>query len=78
MAVGYSGRSAWSSALIDGWQASSEIENIVSTADKPFLHLSAEKAADPATKKALRYRHALLDGYNQHGNHLYLRHPESR
>jgi len=46
-------------------KASSEIENIVTTADKLFLHLSAEKAAaDPATKEALRYRRALLDGYN--------------
>jgi Fic family protein len=45
-------------------KASSEIDNIVTTAHKLFLHLSAEKAADPATKEALRYRHALLDGYN--------------
>jgi cell filamentation protein, protein adenylyltransferase len=42
--------------------ASSEIENIVTTADKLFRHQAAEKAADSATKEALRYRHALLDG----------------
>ena len=41
--------------------ASSEIENIVTTAGKLFRHLRAEGAADPATKEALRYRHALLE-----------------
>ncbi len=45
-------------------RASSEIERIVTTADQLFRHMSAEKAADPATKEALRYRHALLDGFN--------------
>jgi Fic family protein len=44
-------------------QASSEIENIVTTADKLFQYLRAEGAADPATKEALRYRHALLEGF---------------
>ena len=44
-------------------QASSEIENIVTTTDKLFQHLRAEKAADPATREALRYRHALLEGF---------------
>jgi Fic family protein len=43
-------------------QASSEIENIVTTADKLFQHLQADGGADPATREALRYRHALLDG----------------
>lgn len=42
---------------------SSAIENIVTTADALFRHLNAEKAAeDPATKEALRYRQALLEG----------------
>ena len=43
-------------------RASSEIENIVTTADKLFQHLQAEGSADPATKEALRYRSALLEG----------------
>jgi Fic family protein len=43
-------------------QASSEIENIVTTADQLFRHLDAESAADPATREALRYRWALLEG----------------
>jgi len=45
-------------------QASSEIENIVTTADKLFRHLQTETGADPATKEALRYRRALLEGVN--------------
>lgn len=43
-------------------RASSEIENIVTTADKLFQHLQADGTADPATKEALRYRAALLEG----------------
>lgn len=43
-------------------RASSEIENIVTTADKLFQHLQADGSADPATKEALRYRGALLEG----------------
>lgn len=42
-------------------QASSEIENIVTTTDRLFQHLGAEERADPATKEALRYRHALME-----------------
>ena len=46
---------------------SSEIENIVTTADKLFRHAqanaSADKNLDVATKEALRYRTALLEGY---------------
>jgi len=42
-------------------QASSEIENIVTTADELFRHLQAAGSADPATKEALRYREALLE-----------------
>jgi Fic family protein len=44
-------------------RASSEIENIVTTADKLFRYLRTDGSADPATREALRYRHALLDGY---------------
>ena len=43
-------------------QASSEIENIVTTADQLFQHLDATEGADPATREALRYRSALLQG----------------
>jgi Fic family protein len=44
-------------------QASSEIENIVTTADSLFQHLQAdEERTDAATKEALRYRHALFEG----------------
>ena len=43
-------------------RASSEIENIVTTADKLFRHLQADASADPATREALRYRRALLEG----------------
>ena len=44
-------------------QASSEIEQIVTTADRLFRFASGGEAADPPTKEALRYRHALLDGF---------------
>ena len=50
-------------------RASSEIENIVTTTDKLFQYLRNEEHADPATKEALRYSRALLEGYgalNQH------------
>jgi Fic family protein len=43
-------------------QASSEIENIVTTADKLFRHLQTDTSADSATREALRYRGALLEG----------------
>ena len=46
-------------------RASSEIENIVTTADRLFQHLETHQNADPATKEALRYRQALLEGYRQ-------------
>ncbi len=45
-------------------RASSEIENIVTTADKLFRHLQVDAHADPATREALRYRRALLEGVN--------------
>jgi Fic family protein len=44
-------------------RASSEIENIVTTADRLFQHLSTEGTADPATREALSYRHALLEAF---------------
>jgi Fic family protein len=44
-------------------RASSEIENIVTTADKLFAHVRNEDHADPATKEALRYSRALLQGF---------------
>jgi Fic family protein len=44
-------------------RASSEIENIVTTADNMFRYMDAtDGAADPATKEALRYRRALFEG----------------
>ncbi len=43
-------------------RASSEIENIVTTADRLFQHVQADAGADPATREALRYRRALLEG----------------
>lgn len=44
-------------------QASSEIENIVTTADELFRHLESERDASLATREALRYREALLEGF---------------
>jgi Fic family protein len=44
-------------------QASSEIENIVTTTDRLFQHQGYDEQADPATKEALRYSQALLQGY---------------
>lgn len=46
-------------------QASSEIENIVTTTDELFRHLEDESGADPATRETLRYRSALRVGYEQ-------------
>ena len=44
-------------------QASSEIEQIVTTADRLFRFAGGGDAADPPTSEALRYRRALLDGF---------------
>ena len=44
-------------------QASSEIENIVTTADALFQHLHDSGGSNAATREALRYREALLEGY---------------
>jgi cell filamentation protein, protein adenylyltransferase len=49
-------------------QASSEIENVVTTADELFRHLEApESGASPATREALRYREALMEGFRALG-----------
>ena len=44
-------------------RASSEIENIVTTTDRLFQFREADAKADPATKEALRYGHALMHGF---------------
>ncbi|NLZ12332.1 MAG: Fic family protein [Alcaligenaceae bacterium] len=44
-------------------QASSEIENIVTTTDRLFQYQNAGEHADPATREALRHSSALLDGF---------------
>ncbi|MHC4940044.1 MAG: protein adenylyltransferase Fic [Planctomycetota bacterium] len=44
-------------------QASSEIENVVTTTDQMFRYLQTDAAADSATKEALRYRHALMEAF---------------
>lgn len=43
-------------------QASSEIENIVTTTDELFSHVHGTGDPDPAIKEALRYRQALMEG----------------
>lgn len=49
-------------------QASSEIENIVTTSDQLFRFLSLSDQADVATKEALRYRTALFEGFKSLDN----------
>ncbi|MHA7275432.1 Fic family protein [Arthrobacter sp. Hz1] len=44
-------------------QASSEVENIVTTTDELFLHAQDGTAATSATREALRYRTALFEGF---------------
>lgn len=46
-------------------QASSEIENIVTTTDELFKHVDDERDATPETRETLRYRTALRVGYEQ-------------
>lgn len=48
-------------------RASSEIENIVTTTDRLFQFRSLDSQADPATKEALRYGKALLEGFRSLG-----------
>lgn len=50
-------------------RASSEIENIVTTADRLFQFSHNEGQADSATKEALRYSHALLEGFRTPADH---------
>lgn len=45
-------------------QASSEIENIVTTTDELFRFAEHQGAASPATREALRYRSALQEGFH--------------
>jgi len=52
------------SLVVQEAQASSEIENIVTTNDALFQAITAQSGADPATKEVLRYREALWFGYN--------------
>lgn len=51
-------------------QASSEIENIVTTTDRLFQHQSFDMRADPATREALRHSNALLEGFRALKDHL--------
>jgi Fic family protein len=44
-------------------QTSSEIENIITTTDRLFQFREVDDAADAATKEALRYSRALLEGF---------------
>lgn len=44
-------------------QASSEIENIVTTTDEVFAAAASDVGASPATREALRYRAALYSGW---------------
>jgi Fic family protein len=44
-------------------QASSEIENIVTSTDRLFRYRDADEQADPATREALRHSSALLEGF---------------
>ena len=48
-------------------RASSEIENIVTTTDRLFQFRNFGEQADPATKEALRYGTALLEGFRSLG-----------
>jgi len=50
-------------------QASSEIENIVTTADRLFRFHESEGGADAPTKEALRHSHALLEGFRTLAKH---------
>src|SRR5438874_4152071 len=44
-------------------QASSEIENVITTTDRLFQFREVDHNADTATKEALRYSQALLQGF---------------
>jgi Fic family protein len=49
--------------------ASSEIENVVTTTDRLFQFREESEHADAATKEALRYSYALLEGYQTLAKH---------
>ena len=44
-------------------QASSEIENVVTTTDRLFQYQQADERADPATREVLRHSGALMQGF---------------
>src|SRR5215471_14559184 len=44
-------------------QASSAIENVITTTDRLFQFREMDENADPATREALRYSQALLQGF---------------
>ncbi len=46
-------------------QASSEIENVVTTADRLFRQMHPGFASDRATREAFRYRQALMEGFHE-------------
>ncbi len=50
-------------------RASSEIENIVTTADQLFRFCESDEKADAPTKEALRYSQALLEGFRTLSGH---------
>lgn len=50
-------------------QSSSEIENVITTTDKLFEYKADDEQADPATKEALRYSQALLEGFGSLATH---------
>ena len=50
-------------------RASSEIENIVTTADQLFRFRESDEKADAPTKEALRYSQALLEGFRTLSDH---------
>ena len=62
--AGPAGRGSTRDACSVEAQASSEIENIVTTTDALFPHSEDDAQADPATKEALRYRSALRAGFD--------------
>ena len=49
-------------------QASSEIENIVTTADTLFRFMQLDERADDATREAMRYRHAVMEAFSTLGS----------
>ena len=50
-------------------QASSEIENIITTTDRLFQFRDVDEGADASTREALRYSRALLEGFQSLQRH---------